>query len=99
ENVGKIRYKQVGHNQANFGWDKFPTRLGDILPLLDRGKDRGIGRRPSDAALFQLLHQRRFVVAWRRLGKVLFRLQFTQRELLADLQRRQLVFKFLVFLV
>ena len=58
-----------------------------------------VGRRPADAALFQFLHQRSFVVARRRLGEMLLRLQFPQRELLSRLERRQLVLELLVFLV
>src|SRR5207302_6509223 len=70
-----------------------------VLPLLNGGKNGSVRRRPSNAALFQLLHQRRFVVARRWLGEVLLRLQFAQSERLSGFERGQFVLQFLVFLV
>ena len=77
----------------------FPPSFGDVLALLDGGQNGRVRRRAADAALFQFFHQRRFVVARRRLGEVLLRLQFLQSQLLARLERRQLVLQLLVFLV
>ena len=62
-------------------------------------ENRRIGGRAADAAFFELLDQRRFVVARRRLGEVLLRLQFLERQFLAGFERRQFVLQFLVFLV
>ena len=76
-----------------------PPSLLHVLPLLDGAEDRRVGGRASDAALFQLFHQRGFVVARRRLGEVLLRLQFFQRELLAFFKGRQLVLERLIFFV
>ncbi len=83
EDVLEVLHQQIGDNEPDFGRDELPANLLHILPLLNGADDGGVGRRPADAALFQLLHQRRFVEAWRRFGEVLLRLQFFQRELLA----------------
>ena len=69
------------------------------MPLLDGAENRRVGRRPADAALFKLFHQRSFVEARRRLGEMLLGEKGLQRQLLSRFERRQLVLQFLVFLV
>ena len=60
-----------------------------ILAVLQHLDDRGIGRRPADAQLFQLLHQARFGVARRRLGEMLLRPHVLAVEGFALDHRRQ----------
>ena len=78
ENVAEIFHQQIGDDQSDLGGCEFSSDLLYVLPLLNGGENRGVGRRAADAALFQF---------------------FLQRELLASLHRRQLVFQFLVFFV
>ena len=78
---------------------KFPADLLHVLPLLNCGQNRSVGGRAADAAFFEFFHQRRFVVTRRRLGEVLLRLQFLERELLSGFERGQLVLQFLVLFV
>ena len=76
EDVVEVLDQQVGHDQADLGGDELAAVLLHVLALLNGGEDGGVGGRPADAALFQFLDQRRFVVARRRLGEVLLGLQF-----------------------
>ena len=99
ENVLEVLHQQVGHHQPDLGRHEFSAQLLHVLALLDGADNRRVRGRPPDAALFQLLHQRRFVVARRRLGEVLLRLQFLQRQRLAGLQHGQLVLERLVLFV
>src|SRR5262249_44203128 len=99
EDFFKVLDQQIGHHQSRFRWYELAADFLHVLPLLDRRDNRRIGRWPSDAAFFQFLHQRRFVESRRRLGEVLLRLQFAQRELLAHFQRRQLVLERFIFFV
>ena len=92
ENIAEVFHQKIGHDQSDFRRRKLPAQLGDVLALLNRGQDGGVGGRTADAAFFQFLHQRRFVVARRRLGEVLLRVDFAQRQFLTRLERRQLVF-------
>src|ERR1044071_2939058 len=95
----KVLDQKIGHHQPRLRRYELAADLLYVLPLLD-GRDNGrVCRWPSDAALFQFLHQRRFVESRRRLSEVLFGLQFTQRELLAHFQWRQLVLERLIFFV
>ena len=102
EYVLKVLDEQIGNDQADFRGNEFSTtarRLLHVLALLDRAQDGGIGGRPSDAAFFELLHQRRLVETRRRFGEVLLRLETSEFEFLSLDQRRQLMFQRLVFLV
>ena len=92
EDVAKILDQQIGNHQSDLSWHEFPAEFLHILPLLNRAEDGRVRRRTSDTAFFQFFHQRGFVVARRRLGEVLLRLDFAQRQFLTRLERRQLVF-------
>ena len=82
EDVVEVFDQQIGDDQSDFGGSELAAVLLHVLAFLNGGENGRVGRRTANAALFQLLHQRRFVVARRRLGEVLLRLQFFQRELL-----------------
>ena len=99
ENIAEVFHQQISHDQPNFSRREFSPDLLHVLPFLNGRQDRGIGGRPANAALFQLFHQRRLVVAWRRLSEMLLRLQFLERKFLSGFERWQFVFQFFVFLV
>ena len=99
EDVAEILDQQVRDDEANLRRRKFAAQLLNVLALLNCAQNRGVGGRTANAALFQFLHQRCFVVSRRRLGEVLLGLQFSQRKLLACLERRQLVLQFFCFFV
>ena len=60
-----------------------------VLPLLERGDDRRIGRGATDPVVLQRTDQGRLGVAGRRLGEVLLRPQRLEPDDLAFLQGRQ----------
>ena len=99
ENVAEVFDQQIGDDQADFGRRKFAADFLHVLPLLNGGENRRVGRRAADAALFEFFHQRGFVVARRRLGEVLLGLQFLERKFLSSFERGQLVLQFFVFFV
>ena len=99
EDVFEVLDQQIGDDKADLGGDKLPADLLHVLALLDGADNGGVRRRAADAALFELLHQRRFVETRRRLGEVLFRAEAFQRQLLAFDQQRQLVLQRLIFFV
>ena len=66
------------------------------MRLGDRLHDRRVGRRTADAALLQLLDERRLRVAGRRLREVLLGLEAVIVEVLALGERGQLVLAILV---
>ena len=68
---------------------ELPVVLVGVVAGLDGGEDLAVRRRPSDAVLFQRLHQRRFRVARRRLGEVLLRVEVEQASDVAFVHRRQ----------
>src|SRR6266496_2626136 len=76
EDVGEVLYKQIGYHQPDLGGNEFSAGFLRVHAFLNRGEDGGVGRRAADSALFQFFDERGFVVARRRLGKVLLRLQF-----------------------
>ena len=78
EDVLEVVDQQIGDDHADLGGDEFSAaagRLVHVLALLDGAQDGGVGRRPADAALLQLLHQRSLVETRRRFGEVLLRLE------------------------
>ena len=77
ENVAEVFHQQIGDDQTDFRGRKLPSYFLHVLALLDRAENRGIRGRTADAAFFELLYQRRFVVARRRLGEMLLGLQFS----------------------
>ncbi len=60
-----------------------------VVAVLQHLDDRGIGRWPADAELFELLDQARFAVARRRLGEMLLGLDLAAIERIALFERRQ----------
>ena len=60
-----------------------------VVPLRERRDDRGVRRWAADAALLELLHQRRLGVARRRFGEMLCRLDLAHRRVLSRLDRRE----------
>src|SRR5207302_7912811 len=65
EDVGEIRDQQVRHHHPDLRRDELAADFLHVLALLNGADDRRVGRWTPDAALFQLLHQRRLVIAWR----------------------------------
>ena len=65
--------------------------LDDVLAILNGADDGGISGRAADAALFQLLDERGFVVARRRLGEVLLVLELFEFEGLDAIEDGELV--------
>ena len=61
----------------------------DVLAILQRRDDRGVGRRPADAVFLERLHQRGFGEARRRLGEMLVAVHVEQRDDVAVFHRRQ----------
>src|SRR6266545_2623125 len=80
----------VRHEQAEVGGLEVLLHLLDVRLLLDGLEDGGVGGWAADAALLHLLHERGLVVAGRRLGEVLVRVELDEPELLALLERREL---------
>ena len=60
-----------------------------IAAVAQGGKNRHIGRRPSDAELFELLDDRGFRIARRRLGEMLGRFDFPHADLVGPRHGRQ----------
>jgi hypothetical protein len=69
--LAEIVRQERGHEPPLVLGDQPALVLADILPLLDRGDDRGIGRRPPDPEFLHPLDERGLGVARRRLGEVL----------------------------
>ena len=65
--IGEALFETVGDDLAEFFSVEAPVRHLGIAAILDRGDDRGVGRRTSDAALLQFLDQACFAeTRWRR---------------------------------
>ena len=60
-----------------------------VVPIQDGADDAGVGRRPADAVLLQLLHQGGLVEAGGGLGGLLFRVQLLELQGLAQLEGRE----------
>ena len=63
--------------------------LEDVAAVEDRPDDRGVRRRPADAALLERAHERRLGVARRRRRRVPLRVELLRVDRVALLQRRQ----------
>ena len=63
--------QKIGNLETQFGRNEFALIPVDVLPALNGAQNRRIGGRPADAVFFQLLDQRRFGIARRRLGEFL----------------------------
>ena len=73
EDVGEVLDQQVVDDEAEFGRLEFALVLFDVLAILNDAHNRRIGRRPTDAFLFERFDERRLGVARRRFGEVLIR--------------------------
>ncbi len=88
--LDEVLNQTVGDNLTHLLGEETATIDPHIPTIDDGGDDGGVGRRTTDAAFFQLAHQRRFGEACGRLGEVLARIQFDQFQNLADSHCRQL---------
>jgi hypothetical protein len=79
-----VLHQQIVHGESELGRRELPLQARHVVAIDDGRDDGGIGAGPSDAVLFQRLHQRAFRVARRRLREVLLRNQAQQVQLLAD---------------
>src|SRR5262249_29333528 len=90
-------------DHAEFGGTELAFELLYVFAVLNDRHDRGVGRRPSDAFLFESLDQRGFGVARRRLGEMLIRRKRIELQLFAlfDLRqfRRALIVVFVLFVL
>ncbi len=73
ENIVEALHQQHAYALAQHRRREASLILAHVLALDDRGNNRRIRRRAPDAFFFQILHQRRFRVARRRLGEMLVR--------------------------
>ena len=71
KNVFKTFYQEVGDFFSEQSGGEAALVLVHVLAFDDGRDDRGVGGRASDAFFFEFFYQRRFRVAWRRLGEVL----------------------------
>src|SRR6266481_1694256 len=100
EHVLKTLDQQHAHALAQHGRSEPPLILLHVLALDNRRNNRSIRRRPPDAVLFQLLHQRGFCIPRRRLRKILLRLDgFQFQDLPLGHPRQRLAFSFVVLFV
>ena len=83
EQIAEAGLKTIGDDLAHFLGVKTPILQAHIAAVLDGGDNRGIGRGPADAALFQFADQLRLAVARRRRGEVLGGKQFQQSQRIA----------------
>ena len=89
EDVREVLHQQPRHHRPNLGRHKLRPDLLHIVAVLDRIDNRRIRRRPPNPLLFEHLHQTRFVVPWRRLGRLPLRVQPLQPQRLPRGQLRQ----------
>ena len=89
EDVLEAFHQQLADLLAEHGRGEAALVLADVFALHDGGNDRGVGGGPADALLFELLHQRGFGVARRRLGEMLLGTDLLQAERLALGHTRQ----------
>ncbi len=83
--VGEGLLQAIGYDVTHLLRVKTTILETHITAILNSGDNRGISGRASNTPLFKLLHQTRFRVARRRLGKVLGRINFCQIKLFAYL--------------
>ena len=66
----EVVFQQPDDGERHPGRHECVAADDDVAAVLDRLNDRRVGGRAADAEFFHLLHQRRFVVARRRVGGV-----------------------------
>ena len=89
DQIGEVLLQQLHHRERGEGRHQRVALLDHVLALLDGLDDRGVGRRPADAAGLELLDQRRLGVARRRLRGVVARLEAPRLELVVARDARQ----------
>ena len=89
DQVGEVPLQQVDDGEGEERGHQRGALLEHVAAVQDRADDRGVGRRPADLPVFQLLDQRRLGVAGRRPGRVLGRGQLRRGQRVALGQRRQ----------
>jgi len=87
--VGKGVHQGIADDHSEIGGPQAPSVAHDVAAILNDADDGRVGRRPSHAARFQFLDQRRLRIAGRRLGKVLLRQQAGEIHLLPLAERRE----------
>ncbi len=93
--VREMLREELVHDTADVGWREALLVENHVLPVHERGDDRGIRRGTSDAVLLERLHQARFRIARRWLREVLLAVELVDLHRVALLERRQALFLFL----
>src|SRR5690625_7428115 len=62
----EMGFKELGYSKRRIGRNQGFSVSSRIRPILNRADNRGIGTGPSDASLFEFLHQSVFPVTTRR---------------------------------
>ena len=91
EDVLETFHEQTADALAKHGGREATLLFLDVLALDDGGDDRGVRGRAANAFFFQVLDQRRFGVARRRLGEMLLRTNLTELQRLAFFDSRKRV--------
>src|SRR5690606_21616184 len=87
--LAEVGFQTVGNNFTHFFSVEATVFDTHVATVLDGRDDRRIGRRTTDTAFFQLFHQRGFAETGWRLGEVLSRDQFNQRQFVPFVDSRQ----------
>ena len=86
---GEVLLEQADNREGGERRHQRSSALEDVAAVLDRAEDRRIGRRPSDAQLFQRLDEARLGVASGRVRRVRLRLDAGGLDRLSLLHRWQ----------
>jgi len=86
EQLRQSSHQKVVDPETEFGRNQLALFPVDVGAVLDGPQDRRIGRGAADAVLFQLLDERRFAVARRRLGELLLRFEILDGQRVAVLE-------------
>ena len=89
DQVLEVLLQQRDHGEGQERGDQRGALLEHVAAVQDRAHDRGVGGRPADRPVLQLLDQRGLGVAGRRAGGVLGRGQALRDQRLGLGQRRQ----------
>ena len=81
--------EQRRHSKGGEAGGQGVAQQRGVAAIHDRSNDRGVGRRPADALLFQHLHQRCLAEPCRRLGLMAKGLNGLRLRCIANAQRRQ----------
>src|SRR5205823_6323262 len=84
-----VLLEQAGDGEGEEGRDERGAALDDVAAVEDRRQDRGVRRRPADAAVLERLDERRLGVPRRRCRLVALRLELEQLDAVAGMEIRQ----------